>query len=307
MTFSLDTDINPTTVNVPVQLNVSIPPDTLDSDYVGVIYHECSLSQVSGFFKIEHETSEVPPTDDDDYIKFYFDTNVLSTMIGDLKEWHVQVRGATDNSNLGYYNQEPLSAVPNQNDPDITGDVDNNVYYEDTQSVETEAKYPFKFKVVPMRVYAAFGANITDLITMESYHYGIVKTQIDSLKTNILSAFTTANGMNYSQGTSTNIGRKLWGQAQYLMAMGLISNNSTLATRIINMFHSSSTISTSTTTDSNGQAINVQLTEFLFATGDELQFIIKFTAGASSIPDMSSIGYGEPNEYKFKVRLRIKE
>ena len=48
-TFSLDTDIDPVTANIPVQLNVSIPPDTIDNDYVGVIYHECTVSQTSGF------------------------------------------------------------------------------------------------------------------------------------------------------------------------------------------------------------------------------------------------------------------
>ena len=42
-TFSLDTDIDPVTANIPVQLNVSIPPDTIDNDYVGVIYHECTV------------------------------------------------------------------------------------------------------------------------------------------------------------------------------------------------------------------------------------------------------------------------
>ncbi|MBI96427.1 hypothetical protein CL656_04710 [bacterium] len=306
MTFSLDTDINPTTINVPVQLNVSIPPDSIDSGIVGIIYHECTVAQASGFFKIQHEPSEVPPTDDDDYIKFIFDTTVLSTMIGDLKEWHTQARGATDSSSLGYYNQQPAGAIPKQDDPDISGDVDNEVYYADTDAVETESKYPFKFKVLPMRVYAAFGANITDLITMESYHYGIIQTKINELKTNLIAAFTAASGNDYTDNNDSNIGRKLWGQAQYLMAMDLISGSNTLATRIINMFHSSSTISTSTTTDDDGQTINIQTTEFLLAAGDEIQFIIKFTAGASSIPDMSSLGHNEPNEYKFKARLRIK-
>ena len=71
------------------------------------------------------------------------------------------------------------------------------------------------------------------------------------------------------------------------------------------MFHSTSTTSTSTETDSNGEELNIQSTEFLLASGDEFQFIVKFTAGATSIPDMSVAGHSEPSEYKFKVRLRI--
>tara|TARA_A100001015_G_C15044630_1_gene742643 strand:+ start:5824 stop:6753 length:930 start_codon:yes stop_codon:yes gene_type:complete len=306
ITFSLDTDINPTTINVPVTLNISIPPDSIDSGIVGIIYHECTVAETSGFFKIQHEPSEVPPTDDDDYIKFVFDTSVLTTMLGDIKEWHIQARGATDSSNKGYYNQQPDSAIPNQDDPDISGDVDNAVYYQDTDAIESEPKYPFKFKILPMRVYAAFGANITDLITMETFHYNIIQSKINQSKTNIIDTFTTASGKDYNENTDANIGRKLWGQAQYLMSMELINGNSTLATRIINMFHSSSTITTSTTTDDNGQTINIQTTEFLFAEGDEIQFLIKFTAGAISIPDMSSVGHNEPSEYKFKARLRIK-
>ena len=306
MIFSLDTDINPATVNVPVTLNISIPPDSIDSGIVGIIYHECTVAETSGFFKLQHEPSEVPPTDDDDFIKLVFDTTVLTNMLGDLKEWHIQARGVTDSSSLGYYNQQPDSAIPKQDDPDISGDVDNDVYYADTEAVETELKYPFKFKILPMRVFAAFGANITDLITMETYHYNIIQTKIDEIKTNIINSFTNASEKLYTENTDDNIGRKLWGQAQYLMAMELINGNNTLATRIINMFHSSSTITTSTTTDSDGQAINIQTTEFLFAEGDEIQFLIKFTAGASSIPDMSSAGHSEPSEYKFKARLRIK-
>tara|TARA_B100000963_G_C22630331_1_gene674616 strand:- start:1692 stop:2621 length:930 start_codon:yes stop_codon:yes gene_type:complete len=306
LTFSLDTDINPATVTTPVMLNISIPPDSIDSGIMGVIYHECTVAQASGFFKIQHEPSEVPPTDTDDFIKFLFDTSVLSTMLGDIKEWHIQARGATDSSNKGYYNQEPNSAIPNQSDPDITGDVDNNVYYDDTQAVETELKYPFKFKILPMRAFAAFGANVTDLLIMESFHYTMITMSIDTIKTNIITAFTTANNKVYTEVTNANIGRKLWGQAQYLMAIALQSGNTTLATRIINMFHSSSTITTSTTTDDSGQTINIQTTEFLFAEGDEIQFLVKFGVSASVFPDMSNLGYSEPSQYIFKARLRIK-
>ena len=303
--FSLDTDIDPATANVPVQLNVSIPPDTINNDFVSVIYHECTVAQTSGFFKLQHQTSEVPPTDDDDYIKFVFDTNVLSTMLGDLKEWHVQATGATDSNSLGYYNQKPDSAIPNQNDADISGDVDNSVYYTELSTTVVEPKYPFKFKILPMRTFAAFGANITDLLTMESYHYAIIQQQIDQLKVKTITAFSDASGMIYTNSSNGNIGRKLWGQAQFLMAMALVSNDNTLANRVIQMFHSTSTTSTSTETDSNGEELNIQTTEFLFASGDEIQFVLKFTAGASSIPDMSNAGHSEPSEYKFKVRLRI--
>ena len=308
MIFNLNTDNDITTEDVPVELNTSITTDTSNIGYVAVIYHECTLSQVSGFFKLEHESSKILPTDDNDYIKFYFDINVLSNMINDLKEWHVQERGTIDSSNKGYYNQEPLSAIPNQNDVHAIQDVDNNVYYEDTQNIETELKYPFKLKILPMRVYAAYGSNITSLITMKETHYDNIKSTIDNLKTNLLNAFLSANGMLYSQiSNTTNLGRRLWCQTQYLMAMKLSEDNTSLSDRVINMFHSPSTTTTSTIIDNNGETINVQTTEFIFESGDEIQFGIKLNVNSTPFLDLSTIGYGEPNEYTFKLRLRIKE
>ena len=170
-------------------------------------------------------------------------------MIGDLKNWHIQAAGANDSNNLGYYNQKPDSAIPNQNDPDVDTDVDNTVYYSELNTTIVEPKYPFKFKILPMRTFAAFGANITDLITMESYHYGVIQQQIDQLKIKTIDAFSNASGMIYTNSSNDNIGRKLWGQTQYLMAMALISNNHTLSNRVIQMFHATNTTSTSTETD----------------------------------------------------------
>lgn len=267
-----------------------------DNDHTSTIYHEVAASKAGEFLKFVHDLNEAPITDTDSNVKYLFnvgteDQNGLNDMIGDLKNWHVKQNGHGQLAT--YSNHLPANSVPDQSGDDAARDVDNG----------SENKYPFSYKIIPMRVTAAYGSNLTDLLENESELQTDADTQIDALKTNLLGAFGAHNDQGHLVGDDENYGKKILRQA-----INQAQTSTAKSDRLINMFKADAD-NTSVNSDGN------QVTKFTFEADDEIKFYVslktKDDAGDSTLTAttentlVNNTLFNEPAAYKFMAHLKF--
>ena len=293
---------------------ISNSPDTMDIDNIATIYHECGLSKSKDFLKIIHDLNESPinDTNSEDLI-YQLDKNVLDTMIGDLKNWHVQRNGAGTGSvdgtvvnTLIYKDQGPDYSIPDQTSG---GDADRDVDYKVDGT--NEDKYPFSHKIVPMRVTAAYGSNMTDLLVNENELQTSTNNKIDQLKTDLLDVFHQCNNQPTSctingVANATNLGAKILGQAVYSAENETNTNNKTLkVNRLTNLFDNTNSLN-NTIVDAT---TNEQTTSFVFEDQDEIKFALKLSRpndlNNDGNNDNNTLSKAEPSFYKFLARLKF--
>lgn len=235
-----------------------------DNDHTSTIYHEVAASKAGEFLKFVHDLNEAPITDTDGNVQYLFNVlteapvggdgtehkNGLNDMIGDLKNWHVKENG--HGVSATYSNHLPANSVPDQSGDDAARDVDNG----------SENKYPFSYKIVPMRVTAAYGSNLTDLLENEAVLQADADTQIDALKTNLLGEFGAHNEQGHDVSGAENYGKKILRQA-----INQAQGSTAKSDRLINMFKA----------DGDNTSVNAsgnQVTKFTFEADDEIKFYV---------------------------------
>ena len=268
--------------------------NSMDDNHIGTIYHEVAASKASEFLKFVHDLNEAPITDADTAVKYLFnvstdaDQNGLNDMIGDLKNWHVKESGNGSGGGATYANQLPANSLPDQSGDDAARDADAG----------TENKYPFSYKIIPMRVTAAYGSNLTDLLENEAELQADANTQIDTLKTNLLSAFGAHNNQSHDVGDGVeNYGKKILRQA-----INQAQGSTAKSDRLVNMFKSDAD---NTSVDDAGN----QVTNFTFEADDEIKFFVDLKTDNLDEKDQNTLEnntlFNEPVTYRFLAHLKF--